>query len=160
MVVRANHTPKELVNAAIDALYGVTVHGLVLNEVDGARGRHAAHRRPTARRRRRFRPRGSEPCRFGRTSSRASSAFFVGEQLLLFGAFVVDGAVVARGLGVSADWLRVLVEAACATAALQVGLYLADLYDFKVAYTDAPRATRLLKAIGATTIVCGVGDAA
>ena len=50
-----------------------------------------------------------------------------------------------------------LVEAACATAALQVGLYLADLYDFKVAYTDAPRATRLLKAIGATTIVCGIG---
>jgi len=35
MVVRANHTPKELVNAAIDALYGVTVHGLVLNQVDG-----------------------------------------------------------------------------------------------------------------------------
>jgi capsular exopolysaccharide synthesis family protein len=34
LVVRANHTPKELVNAAIDALYGVTVHGLVLNEVD------------------------------------------------------------------------------------------------------------------------------
>ena len=34
MVVRANHTPRELVNAAIDALYGVTVHGLVLNEVD------------------------------------------------------------------------------------------------------------------------------
>ncbi|MCU1279012.1 MAG: ywqD [bacterium] len=34
MVVRANHTPKELVNAAIDALYGVTVHGLVLNDVD------------------------------------------------------------------------------------------------------------------------------
>ena len=34
MVVRANHTPKELVNAAIDALYGVTVHGMVLNEVD------------------------------------------------------------------------------------------------------------------------------
>ncbi|HEY2745441.1 MAG TPA: CpsD/CapB family tyrosine-protein kinase [Polyangia bacterium] len=34
MVVRANHTPKDLLNAAIDALYGVTVHGLVLNEVD------------------------------------------------------------------------------------------------------------------------------
>ena len=34
LVVQANHTPKELVNAAIDALYGVTVHGLVLNEVD------------------------------------------------------------------------------------------------------------------------------
>ncbi len=34
LIVRANHTPKELVNSAIDALYGVTVHGLVLNEVD------------------------------------------------------------------------------------------------------------------------------
>jgi capsular exopolysaccharide synthesis family protein len=34
LVVRANYTPKELVNAAIDALYGVTVHGLVLNEVE------------------------------------------------------------------------------------------------------------------------------
>lgn len=34
MVVRANHSPKELVNAAIDALYGVTVHGIVLNDVD------------------------------------------------------------------------------------------------------------------------------
>jgi protein-tyrosine kinase len=34
LVVRANATPKELVNSAIDALYGVTVHGLVLNEVD------------------------------------------------------------------------------------------------------------------------------
>ncbi len=34
LVVRANHTPKELVNAAIDALFGVTVHGLVLNDVD------------------------------------------------------------------------------------------------------------------------------
>jgi exopolysaccharide biosynthesis polyprenyl glycosylphosphotransferase len=83
--------------------------------------------------------------------------FFVAEQILLFGAFVVTALTVARGLGVSADWFRVLVEAACATAALQGGLYLADLYDFKVAYTDAPRAARLLKAIGATTIVCGVG---
>jgi capsular exopolysaccharide synthesis family protein len=34
MVVRAGHTPKELVNSAIDALYGVTVHGMVLNEVE------------------------------------------------------------------------------------------------------------------------------
>lgn len=34
LVVRANHTPRELVGAAIGALYGVTVHGLVLNEVD------------------------------------------------------------------------------------------------------------------------------
>ncbi|MGZ3438070.1 MAG: hypothetical protein ACXVDD_01055, partial [Polyangia bacterium] len=83
--------------------------------------------------------------------------FFVGEQLLLLTAFVVTALGVARGLGVNADWLRVLVEAACATAALQAGLYLADLYDFKVAYSDAPKAARLLKAIGATTIVLGVG---
>jgi len=83
--------------------------------------------------------------------------FFVAEQILLFGAFVVTALTVARGLGMPADWFRMLVEAACATAALQGGLYLADLYDFKVAYTDAPRAARLLKAIGATTIVCGVG---
>jgi exopolysaccharide biosynthesis polyprenyl glycosylphosphotransferase len=83
--------------------------------------------------------------------------FFVGEQLVLFAAFVVTALAVARGLGVNADWFRVLVEAACATAALQIGLYLADLYDFKVAYTDSPKAARLLKAIGATTIVCGVG---
>ncbi|MDB4971319.1 MAG: capsular polysaccharide biosynthesis protein [Myxococcales bacterium] len=83
--------------------------------------------------------------------------FFVGEQLLLFAAFVVSALAVARGLGLNADWFRVCIEAACATAALQVGLYLADLYDFKVAYQDAPRATRLLKAIGAATIVCGLG---
>jgi sugar transferase (PEP-CTERM system associated) len=83
--------------------------------------------------------------------------FFVGEQLALFGAFIATALAVAHGLGVGADWLRVSVEAACATAALQVGLYLADLYDFKVAYQDAPRAARLLRAIGATTIVCGLG---
>jgi capsular exopolysaccharide synthesis family protein len=34
MVVRAGGTPRELVNAAIDSLYGVVVHGLVLNGVD------------------------------------------------------------------------------------------------------------------------------
>ena len=83
--------------------------------------------------------------------------FFVAEQLLLFGAFLATATVVARGLGANADWFRVCVEAACATAALQVGLYLADLYDFKVAYQDAPKAARLLKALGATTIVCGIG---
>src|SRR6478735_10968772 len=83
--------------------------------------------------------------------------FFVGEQLALFGAFIATALAVAHGLGAEADWFRVSVEAACATAALQVGLYLADLYDFKVAYQDAPRAARLLRAIGATTIVCGLG---
>ncbi len=82
---------------------------------------------------------------------------FVGEQLLLFGAFVATALAVARAVGLEADWLRLLVEAACATAALQIGLYLADLYDLKVAYSDSPKAARLLKAIGATTIVCGIG---
>ena len=83
--------------------------------------------------------------------------FFVTEQLILFGAFLATALAVAHGLGVGADWIRILVEAACATAALQLGLYLADLYDFKVAWQDAPRAGRLLKALGAATIVCGVG---
>ena len=49
MVVRANHTPKELVNAAIDALYGVTVHGMVLNEVDARMASTCCASRPTAR---------------------------------------------------------------------------------------------------------------
>lgn len=83
--------------------------------------------------------------------------FFVGEQLVLFGAFLAAALLAAHGLGVGADLVRVLVEAACATAALQLGLYLADLYDFKVAWQDAPRAGRLLKALGAVTIVCGLG---
>jgi capsular exopolysaccharide synthesis family protein len=34
VVVRAGKTPGENVASALDALYGVTVHGLVLNEVD------------------------------------------------------------------------------------------------------------------------------
>jgi capsular exopolysaccharide synthesis family protein len=34
LVVRASHTPKELVNASLEALYGVTVHGLVLNAIE------------------------------------------------------------------------------------------------------------------------------
>jgi capsular exopolysaccharide synthesis family protein len=34
LVVRAGITPRELVGAAVDALYGVPVHGLVLNDVD------------------------------------------------------------------------------------------------------------------------------
>jgi capsular exopolysaccharide synthesis family protein len=34
MVVRANHTPRELLNSALHAMYGVTVHGVVLNEVE------------------------------------------------------------------------------------------------------------------------------
>jgi hypothetical protein len=34
MIVRASQTPRELVGAAIDALYGVPLHGLVLNDVD------------------------------------------------------------------------------------------------------------------------------
>jgi capsular exopolysaccharide synthesis family protein len=34
LVVRARSTPRALVGAAIGALYGVTIHGLVLNDVD------------------------------------------------------------------------------------------------------------------------------
>jgi capsular exopolysaccharide synthesis family protein len=34
MVVRSGATPRELVDAALEALYGVVVHGLVLNDVD------------------------------------------------------------------------------------------------------------------------------
>jgi capsular exopolysaccharide synthesis family protein len=34
MIVRAGVTPRELVGAAVDALYGIPVHGLVLNDVD------------------------------------------------------------------------------------------------------------------------------
>jgi protein-tyrosine kinase len=34
LVVRANSTPREWVGAAVDALYGVPVHGLILNDVD------------------------------------------------------------------------------------------------------------------------------
>jgi capsular exopolysaccharide synthesis family protein len=34
MVVRAGVTPKDLVDSAISALYGVVVHGMVLNEVE------------------------------------------------------------------------------------------------------------------------------
>ena len=84
-------------------------------------------------------------------------ALFVGEQLALFGSFIVATLIVGRALGQSSDWFRVLTEAAVVTTALQIGLYLADLYDFGVAWKDSPRAERLLKCLGATTIVCGVG---
>jgi sugar transferase (PEP-CTERM system associated) len=84
-------------------------------------------------------------------------AFFVGEQTALFASFVVATLMVGRALGQQADWFRVLGEAAVVTTALQIGLYLADLYDFGVAWRDAPRAERLLKTLGATTIVCGIG---
>jgi sugar transferase (PEP-CTERM system associated) len=83
--------------------------------------------------------------------------FFVAEEVALFGSFLTATWMVARALGQQAEWLRFLVEAAVVTAALQLGLYLADLYDFGVAWRDAPRAERLLKTLGATTIVCGVG---
>jgi sugar transferase (PEP-CTERM system associated) len=84
-------------------------------------------------------------------------ALFVGEQLALFGSFVAATVIVGRALEQAADWFRILTEAAVVTTALQIGLYLADLYDFGVAWRDAPRAERLLKCLGATTIVCGIG---
>jgi sugar transferase (PEP-CTERM system associated) len=82
---------------------------------------------------------------------------FVGEQLVLFGSFVAATLIAGRALGQDPDWFRIVTEAAVVTTALQIGLYLADLYDFGVAWRDAPRAERLLKSLGATTIVCGIG---
>ena len=84
-------------------------------------------------------------------------ALFLSEELALFGSFVAAALMMGRALGQPTDWLRILTEAAVVTAALQIGLYLADLYDFGVAWRDAPRAERLLKCLGATTIVCGIG---
>ena len=84
-------------------------------------------------------------------------AFFVGEQVVLFGSFVGAALAVAFLLGLQPNRALILTEAATATIALQIGLYLADLYDFKVAYEDARKHTRLLKTLGAVTIVCGVG---
>src|SRR5215831_8214787 len=84
-------------------------------------------------------------------------ALFVGEQLVLFASFVAATLIAGRALGQQPDWFRILTEAAVVTTALQIGLYLADLYDFGVAWRDAPRAERLLKSLGATTIVCGIG---
>ena len=75
MVVRAEPPPKELVDAAIDALYGVTVHGLVLNDVDprvAAMLRIAPYGELPAEGA--AAPRGRSDARSDRTSSRASSA--------------------------------------------------------------------------------------
>ncbi|HZS41120.1 MAG TPA: exopolysaccharide biosynthesis polyprenyl glycosylphosphotransferase [Polyangia bacterium] len=83
-------------------------------------------------------------------------AFFVGEQIILFLSFVGGALLVTRSFGPGPSRTMLLVQAALATLSLQAGLYLADLYDFKVAFRDAPRAARLLRALGAVTIVCGV----
>src|SRR6476469_9389722 len=88
---------------------------------------------------------------------RVGSRYLESRKLALFAAFVAATVIVGRALGQNADWFRILTEAAVVTTALQIGLYLADLYDFGVAWKDAPRAERLLKCLGATTIVCGVG---
>ena len=85
------------------------------------------------------------------------TAFFVGEQLVLFCSFIGAALAVASMLGLSPSRALLVTEAIAATVALQVGLYLADLYDFKVAWEDARRHRRLLKTLGAVTIVCGVG---
>jgi exopolysaccharide biosynthesis polyprenyl glycosylphosphotransferase len=79
-------------------------------------------------------------------------AFFVGEQLLLFGAFFGTARAVAAG----GPLVALAVAGALVTVALQAALYLADLYDWKVAWQDAPSAARLLRAIGAVTIVTGL----
>jgi sugar transferase (PEP-CTERM system associated) len=84
-------------------------------------------------------------------------AFFVVEEVLLFSAFLAAAALATRTLGLQPPRALVFLEAAGATLAIQGGIYLADLYDFKVAFRDAPRAARLMRALGAVTIVCGVG---
>src|SRR5262249_51806200 len=84
-------------------------------------------------------------------------AFFITEQAVFVAALTVSSLIVIHSLGQRAEWFPVLMEAAVVTVAVQAGLYLADLYDFGVAWADAPRATRLLKTLGAVTIVCGIG---
>jgi sugar transferase (PEP-CTERM system associated) len=92
----------------------------------------------------------------GHSLSSRKLAFFVGEQLILFCAFLGAALTVTRSFGPGPSRASLLVEAALATLGLQLGIYLADLYDFKVALRDAPRAARLLKALGAVTILCGL----
>ena len=81
-------------------------------------------------------------------------ALFVGEQLALFASFVVATLSVSHALGQHADWFRILTEAAVVTTALQIGLYLADLYDFGVSRIAA--AHFAIRGIGlAPTCVAG-----
>src|SRR4051812_13432303 len=84
------------------------------------------------------------------------TAFFVGEQLVLFASFVGAALAVAFMMGLTPSHGLLYAEAATATIAIQLGLYLADLYDFKVAWEDARQHRRLLKTLGAVTIVCGI----
>jgi sugar transferase (PEP-CTERM system associated) len=83
-------------------------------------------------------------------------AFFAAEQVLIFSAFLLTACVllaVTHSPGsASLGWTRVGLEAGGATLLVQLGLYLADLYDLKVAYKDAPRGARLTKALGFATI--------
>src|SRR6476620_2777466 len=72
-------------------------------------------------------------------------AFFIIEELVLFISFIGAAFTVAHLVGLSPNRPLIVGEAAAATLALQVGLYLADLYDVKVALSDAPRAARLTK---------------
>lgn len=83
-------------------------------------------------------------------------AFFAAEQLFLLIAFAGTSMVVGRALGVASDWPTALGEGVAATLIVQVGLYLADLYNFRIAWEDAPHAARLLRALGAATIACGL----
>jgi sugar transferase (PEP-CTERM system associated) len=77
------------------------------------------------------------------------------EQLAMFGAFVVTALAAIKLFGRPLPHQALYVEAAAATVMLSIGLYLADLYDFKVAWQDARHQGRLLKALGAATIACG-----
>jgi sugar transferase (PEP-CTERM system associated) len=85
------------------------------------------------------------------------TAFFVGEQVVLFGSFLAAALTVASLMGQSPSRALLFSEAFVVTIALQLGLYFADLYDFKIAWEDARQHRRLLKTLGAVTIVCGLG---
>jgi sugar transferase (PEP-CTERM system associated) len=82
-------------------------------------------------------------------------AFFAGEQLLLFAAFTLTASAflhLGRFSATKVAWGRIALEAGAATLLLQLGLYLADLYDLKTAYQDAREGARLTKALGFATI--------
>ena len=83
------------------------------------------------------------------------TAFFVGELVVLFVSFIAAALAVAAMMGLSPSRALLYTEAALATVALQAGLYLADLYDFKVAWEDAHQQRRLMKTLGVVTIVWG-----
>jgi sugar transferase (PEP-CTERM system associated) len=84
------------------------------------------------------------------------ACFFVGEQLLLGGAFLVTMLGFRRAFHAPVPAGTAALQALGGTLFVQAGLYLGDLYDLKVAYADAPRGARLSRALGLVTIAYGL----